>query len=70
MIERIDEQKCNGCEICFQVCPSDVFRIEPEARRARIAYRDDCQTCFSCEIDCPEGAIYVSPIHKERVQVW
>jgi NAD-dependent dihydropyrimidine dehydrogenase PreA subunit len=70
MIERIDDQKCNGCAICFQICPGDVFRIDPEQGRARIAYREDCQTCFSCELDCPEAAIYVSPIRRPRVQVW
>ena len=32
---------------------------------ARIAYTDDCMTCFNCEINCPSEAIYVHPF-KER----
>ena len=32
---------------------------------ARIAYADDCMTCFNCEINCPSEAIYVHPF-KER----
>jgi NAD-dependent dihydropyrimidine dehydrogenase PreA subunit len=70
MIERIDEGRCNDCRICMEICPCDVFRSEPETGRIRITYREDCQTCFSCELDCPEAAIYVGPLRKERVQVW
>ena len=33
--------------------------------KARIAYNDDCMTCFNCELNCPSGAIYVHPF-KER----
>lgn len=31
---------------------------------ARIAHRDDCMTCFGCELYCPEDAIRVSPIKE------
>jgi len=27
-----------------------------------IARQDDCQTCFMCELYCPEDALYVAPI--------
>jgi NAD-dependent dihydropyrimidine dehydrogenase PreA subunit len=70
MIESIDEQKCTGCDICFTVCPCDVSRPVPEKRLVRNAYRDDCQTCFACELDCPEQAIHVGPVRKRRVQAW
>jgi len=70
MIERLDEQRCTGCGICLVVCPSDVFRREPGSKRYVIAYRDDCQTCFNCEIECPEAAIFVAPWRKARPQAW
>jgi NAD-dependent dihydropyrimidine dehydrogenase PreA subunit len=70
MIESLDDEKCTGCEICFNVCPCDVFRILRDKRLVRIAYREDCQTCFACELDCPEGAIRVGPMRKPRVQAW
>jgi NADPH-dependent glutamate synthase beta subunit-like oxidoreductase/NAD-dependent dihydropyrimidine dehydrogenase PreA subunit len=31
--------------------------------RAYIVYPYDCMTCYTCERDCPEKAIYVSPEH-------
>lgn len=70
MIERIAEEKCIGCDICVDICPCDVFRCLPDQELVRIAYPDDCQTCFACELDCPVDAIYVSPMRKPRVQAW
>lgn len=34
--------------------------------KARISYRDDCMTCFFCELRCPSHAINVHPF-KERL---
>lgn len=70
MIERIDEVRCDGCGICIEICPSDVLRLVPGERLAAIVHREDCQTCFSCEIDCPEDAIFVDPTHAPKLQIW
>jgi len=48
----------------------DVFRREAAAGRYVIAYPDDCMTCFTCEIDCPEDAITVAPWRAQRRQAW
>lgn len=34
--------------------------------KARIAYSDDCMTCYTCEVRCPAGAVNVHPF-KERL---
>ena len=31
---------------------------------ARIAYNDDCMTCFTCELRCPAEAINVHPFKE------
>lgn len=62
MVEYIDEEKCNGCGKCVQVCPMDVLRLDRKRRKVVIRYRSDCMSCFNCEFECPlPGAIYVSP---------
>lgn len=61
VIDYIDEDKCDGCGICFISCPMDVLRVDGEKEIAVIRYRDDCMTCFNCEEDCPRGAIIVGP---------
>lgn len=32
--------------------------------KARIAYNDDCMTCYTCELRCPSGAINVHPFKE------
>jgi NAD-dependent dihydropyrimidine dehydrogenase PreA subunit len=58
-IRGIDRDKCRECGKCFVVCPMDVFR--KVGRFVYPAYPEDCMTCFLCEIECPEGAVYVGP---------
>ena len=80
MIEKIDEKMCKGCGLCVEICPMDVFRMrmildiasQHEKKRpaleskAYVAYRDDCMTCFSCELKCPTDAIEVDYAPMER----
>ena len=61
MIEVISEDRCTGCNICVNVCPTNVFDPVPGGIPA-IARQDDCQTCFMCEVYCPEDALYVAPL--------
>ena len=60
-IEKIETERCTGCEICVDGCPMDVIRFDKEAKKALIRYKKDCIACYNCEEDCPEDAIYVSP---------
>jgi NAD-dependent dihydropyrimidine dehydrogenase PreA subunit len=57
-IKSIDYAKCTNCGTCYDTCPMDVF-IKKE--KVYIKYRKDCMSCYLCEMDCPAGAIYVSP---------
>ena len=63
-IERIDAKLCTGCGICIDSCPMDVIRMDDNSQKAVIKYPDDCMLCLFCERDCPEDAIYVSPVKK------
>jgi NAD-dependent dihydropyrimidine dehydrogenase PreA subunit len=59
-IEKIDENLCNGCGICYNACPNDVIRMDENAVKAKITYPKDCMLCLMCETDCPQHAIFVS----------
>ena len=69
VIERIDHELCNGCEICVNNCTMDVIRMDEEKRKAVIKYPEDCICCACCELDCPKEAIYVSPVKSSPVLV-
>ncbi len=63
----VDQRKSNFNEIKIGF---DKERAEQEEKRcmacgsrAFIKYLEDCMTCYTCERDCPEKAIYVSPEH-------
>ena len=65
-VESIDKNLCTGCEICVDSCPMDVLRMGDEGI-AVVKYFSDCITCYSCELDCPEVAIYVGPARAKPV---
>lgn len=60
MIELVSESRCILCNKCIQVCPMNVFSGVKGAPPV-IARKDDCQTCFMCELYCPADALYVAP---------
>ena len=70
MIERVDHEKCIACGTCVEICPMDVFRQDEASGQSLVRYPRDCQTCYSCELECPASAIRVGPFRKERVQAW
>jgi len=60
MIELISETRCTGCNICVAACPTNVFDAV-KGFVPVIARQEDCQTCFMCEVWCPDDALYVAP---------
>ena len=68
-IERVDTDLCNGCGVCVNVCSVDVIRMDSENSKAVIAYPEDCMCCAFCELECPRGAIFVSPVRVSPVMV-
>ncbi|TGN72957.1 ferredoxin family protein [Bradyrhizobium yuanmingense] len=67
MIEIIDAERCTSCDICVRGCPTNVF--DKTDGIPVITRQGDCQTCFLCELYCPEDALYVSPFADERQPV-
>jgi NAD-dependent dihydropyrimidine dehydrogenase PreA subunit len=59
-IPKIDEEKCNHCGECVDVCPAEV--LEAEDQETRVARPADCLGCESCIAVCPEEAISVEEI--------
>lgn len=66
-VRKIDYGLCNGCGLCFDHCPMDVFRMDKNAGKAFIKYIRDCQSCFLCVRECPQGAIHAVPVFERRM---
>jgi len=52
------EAACTGCGACVELCPPDVLRLA-ESGRAYVAYPDDCEACYICELACAFRAVQV-----------
>ncbi len=59
-IDVLIDSLCNGCGVCFSICPQDVFRLDHVAGKAVIQYPNDCVACWSCDLFCPSKSIKVS----------
>lgn len=68
MIELVSDSRCVKCDICVEVCPTNVFDAVPDGAPV-IARHDDCQTCFLCEAYCPADALFVASNANEAVVV-
>ena len=51
-----DEEVCNGCNRCVEICLMDVLFPNPEKGKSPVVlYPDECWQCGSCILECPLG---------------
>ncbi len=60
----IDLELCDGEGDCVAVCPSNVYRIEPNpdyggSLKSVAAAPEECILCMACVTACPKQAITV-----------
>ncbi|MBF8377639.1 4Fe-4S binding protein [Alicyclobacillus mali] len=60
-IAKIIDDKCTGCKICAQVCPTLAIRMEPlnghPYKKLAVLDAEYCTGCTACEQRCPFDAI-------------
>ncbi len=53
---RLDQSKCIGCGLCFEICPMGLYSRDDDIK----SYRVDagrCTACKACVVQCATGAI-------------
>jgi NAD-dependent dihydropyrimidine dehydrogenase PreA subunit len=68
---RFDPELCEGCNLCVEVCPTDVMMPNPEKKKPPIVlYSEECWFCGGCVEECPRpGAITMFHPTNQRISV-
>lgn len=53
----IDHGLCNGCGICVDICPEDVYVMGEEFPEP--VRKNECWYCGACVMDCPKNAVEI-----------
>ncbi len=54
---KFSRDECNGCGMCYAVCPHAVFNRN--GRTITLARAENCMECGACQRNCPTNAIAV-----------
>jgi NAD-dependent dihydropyrimidine dehydrogenase PreA subunit len=58
----INEARCRGCDVCIDLCPTDVLVGKPPRNIAQVKRIEACTGCRLCEWLCPDWAITVRAV--------
>lgn len=67
-IAHVDRDKCNGCEVCVEVCPYEAIDVRERGvwRYAEVV-EAGCNGCGVCAPRCPTGAIQLRHYTSRQV---
>ncbi len=60
----VDTEKCKGCALCVEACPTNVLGIGKEVNvkgynYTHMANPEDCIGCAQCSLVCPDSCLTV-----------
>ena len=62
----IDESGCRACNLCVEICPTDVLEMDAAGDLAKVVREDDCIGCTSCMYLCPSRCLEVNDYSIQR----
>jgi NAD-dependent dihydropyrimidine dehydrogenase PreA subunit len=54
-----DYMRCNGCGICIQVCPMNVYEFDAKNKKANLIRPKICVNCNACVHRCPQLCLQI-----------
>jgi 2-oxoglutarate ferredoxin oxidoreductase subunit delta len=70
-IIKVNKERCKGCRLCLEMCPSGVFTISKNFNKLGYHYVEvlkgkDCIGCKRCVIICPDVVIEIYKNEKKE----
>jgi NAD-dependent dihydropyrimidine dehydrogenase PreA subunit len=62
----IDESGCRACNLCVEICPTEVLEMDAGGDVAKVMRQDDCIGCTSCMYLCPSRCLEVTDYSVQR----
>ncbi len=66
IIAEVDEDLCEGCRICEEICPYNAIERDEESRKAHVM-EALCKGCGACAATCPQKAITMQNFTDNQV---
>jgi NAD-dependent dihydropyrimidine dehydrogenase PreA subunit len=62
----IEQSGCRACDLCVEICPTDVLEMDASNEVAKVVRADDCIGCTSCMYICPSRCLEVTDYLEQR----
>ncbi len=67
-ISVVNEDLCNGCELCIQICPFRIPRmIEKNEKNIATIDQKQCKGCGTCVSLCPTNAVQLESLQRDQL---
>jgi ferredoxin len=62
----IDQSGCRACNLCVEICPTEVLEMDSSGDYANVVKVDDCIGCTSCLYICPSRCLDITEFEEQR----
>ncbi|MFX1293534.1 MAG: FAD-dependent oxidoreductase [Promethearchaeota archaeon] len=67
-ISIIDEELCNGCELCVRLCPFKIpIILEKDGKTVAFIDQKQCKGCGTCVSLCPTNAVQLESLQRDQL---
>jgi len=69
----VDNEKCDGCALCVDVCPYEAITLvdrvngDPDAGKVIVVNKAQCKGCGICQGSCPKRGVSIAGFTMEQV---
>jgi heterodisulfide reductase subunit A len=70
----VDRDRCDGCAMCIDTCPTNALEIVPNRNRPGkkvvFVHPKLCKGCGVCQATCPKEALFLPGLSPEDIRAF